>query len=177
MKLQEQFKINDTTIDLGTDGRFKPGSENRLLQKLKGRKDGQDVFERLVKMKAILPIETKAVSEEKGVDDSPEKKPKATKDSSSSKQSDKKDDPKTDESEKTESPDLKSDDKDPVDDSKIEEPANDTEEKAPDYEATGQYEVKHFGGGRYDQIDPKGFSIGEVKGKANADAWLEEMNG
>lgn len=161
MKLQEQFTINDTTIDLGTDGRFKPGSENRLYQKLKGRKDGPDVFARLVKMKAILLKESEAVAETKGVEDSAEKKPKAQKGSSNSGQSDKKDG--SDDEPKGETKDEKVDDKDDGD-------------KQPEYEPTGQFEVKHFGGGRYETIDPKGFVIGELKGKPNAEAWLEEKN-
>ena len=51
------FRIANTTIDLGKDGKFGPGREAELMETLKKRKDGETLFNSFVNRGAIVEAE------------------------------------------------------------------------------------------------------------------------
>ena len=151
----KKFKISNTTIDLGTDGKYAPGSEARLASKLNDMKNGESLFNSLVERGAIelnpetAPVETEAESSGSEKKTEPEVSPQSSAGSESEQSQTSSEEPSTDEAE---------------------------EEAEFDYEATGRYEYDHYGGGHCNIIDPEGNKVGYVRGEDKAQAQVEELN-
>lgn len=160
MPIKKKFEIDGTTIDLGTDGKFRPGSESRLLEKLSERKDGEKVFNRLVKRGAIKISEPKVSKAVDSIDSNANKEDeKKSKDSGQGK---------ADEKNKSADETGKSSDKG----TEGSEGQNDD----PVYDATGKFEVHHIGGTLFHKADPDGKYLGEIKTKEKAHSWATDQN-
>lgn len=156
--MKEHFKINNL-IDLGTNGKFLPGRERALYAKLSSMKEGEKIFDRLVNRGAITP--------EKDLEVETEKTGANAGDGNNDKGKGK--DPKKSKKDGGENGDGDGGDENGEDD-------DGDENKTPQYEPTGKYEFKPYGGGNCEIVDPKGYVIDTIRGHEKAEAKIKELN-
>lgn len=189
--LTEKFKIRNR-IDMGTDGLFDPGSESRLFQTLKTMKNGDKVFHHLINRKAVELIQPKPEPKKaphpnkaKKEDGGKSGETVVTDDPTSDEDQDETQDPPATEEkdgvkDEAETSEEEAETTEASDEGEESEEAEETEAQQQDdedvREATGEWRINHYGGGRHEIIDPDGVVIETgVRGEQKAQKRLEEL--
>lgn len=158
---EQNFKINGTVIDFGTDGRYAPGRERALREYLEKRSDGDKVFASLVKRGAIS-TETQEQPE-------PEVQEVSTGEPIVPARGDKD----VEEENATSADPAETEAQEAQAGEEMEEA---TEARAPDYPPSGKWEFDHYGGGNCHIINPQGYITEQVRPTTAAEEKVAALN-